>query len=79
MSGTIKTNTMRRINAIESLLMMFIMPSIPMQIVGLTWLLTFGGFDFLLVVRSIPMILLVGVLSLLGVIAGVSNFSDSLD
>jgi|TARA_R100000951_G_C2513984_1_gene141310 hypothetical protein len=70
---------MRRINAIESLLMMFIMPSIPMQIVGLTWLLTFGGFDFLLVVRSIPMILLVGVLSLLGVIAGVSNFSDSLD
>ena len=79
MSGTIKTNTMKRINAIESLLMMFIMPSIPMQIVGLTWLLTFGGFDFLLVVRSIPMILLVGVLSLLGVIAGVSNFSDSLD
>ena len=70
---------MRRINAIESLLMMFIMPSIPMQIVGLTWLLTFGGFDFLLVVRSIPMILLVGILSLLGVIAGVSNFSDSLD
>ncbi len=70
---------MRRINAIESLLMMFIMPSIPMQIVGLTWLLTFGGFDFLLVVRSIPMILLVGVLSLLGVIAGVSNFSDSLE
>ena len=59
--------------------MMFIMPSIPMQIVGLTWLLTFGGFDFLLVVRSIPMILLVGILSLLGVIAGVSNFSDSLD
>tara|TARA_R110000824_G_scaffold395580_1_gene596354 strand:+ start:798 stop:1010 length:213 start_codon:yes stop_codon:yes gene_type:complete len=70
---------MKRINAIESLLMMFIMPSIPMQIVGLTWLLTFGGFDFLLVVRSIPMILLVGILSLLGVIAGVSNFSDSLD
>ena len=70
---------MRRINAIESLLMMFIMPSIPMQIVGLTWLLTFGGFDFLLVVRSMPMILLVGILSLLGVIAGVSNFSDSLD
>ena len=70
---------MKRINAIESLLMMFIMPSIPMQIVGLTWLLTFGGFDFLLVVRSMPMILLVGVLSLLGVIAGVSNFSDSLD
>ena len=70
---------MGRINAIESLLMMFIMPSIPMQIVGLTWLLTFGGFDFLLVVRSIPMILLVGVLSLLGVIAGVSNFSDSID
>ena len=70
---------MGRIKAIESLVMMFIMPSIPMQIVGLTWLLTFGGFDFLLVVRSIPMILLVGVLSLLGVIAGVSNFSDSLD
>jgi hypothetical protein len=70
---------MGRINAIESLLMMFIMPSIPMQIVGLTWLLTFGGFDFLLVVRSIPMILLVGILSLLGVIAGVSNFSDSID
>tara|TARA_R110000744_G_scaffold39178_1_gene89262 strand:- start:2477 stop:2689 length:213 start_codon:yes stop_codon:yes gene_type:complete len=70
---------MKRINAIESLLMMFIMPSIPMQIVGLTWLLTFGGFDFLLVVRSMPMILLVGILSLLGVIAGVSNFSDSLD
>jgi len=70
---------MRRINAIESLLMMLIMPSIPMKIVGLTWLLTFGGFDFLLVVRSIPMIGIVGVLSLLGVIAGVSNFSDSLD
>ena len=68
---------MRTLNVIESLIMMILVPSIPVIIVGLTWLMTFGGFDFLVVVRSFPMIGLVGMLSLLGVIAGLSSISDN--
>ena len=62
---------------IEGLIMMILMPAIPVIVVGLTWLMTFGGFDFLMVVRSFPMIGLVGMLSLLGVIAGLSSISDN--
>ena len=69
---------MRTLNLIESLIMMILVPSIPVIIVGLTWLMTFGGFDFLVVVRSFPMIGLVGMLSLLGVIAGLSSISDNM-
>ena len=69
---------MRTLNVIESLIMMILVPSIPVIIVGLTWLMTFGGFDFLVVVRSFPMIGLVGMLSLLGVIAGLSSISDNM-
>ena len=69
---------MRTLNVIESLIMMILVPSIPVIIVGLTWLMTFGGFDFLMVVRSFPMIGLVGMLSLLGVIAGLSSISDNM-
>jgi hypothetical protein len=47
---------MRTLNVIESLIGMILAPAIPVVIVGLTWLMTFGGFDLLLVVRSIPMI-----------------------
>ena len=68
---------MRTLNVIESLIVMILVPSIPVIIVGLTWLMTFGGFDFLVVVRSFPMIGLVGILSLLGVIAGLSSISDN--
>ena len=68
----------RILNVIESLIMMILVPSIPVIIVGLTWLMTFGGFDFLVVVRSFPMIGLVGMLSLLGVIAGLSSISDNM-
>ena len=68
---------MRTLNVIESLIGMILAPSIPVIVVGLTWLMTFGGFDFLMVVRSFPMIGLVGMLSLLGVIAGLSSISDN--
>ena len=54
----------RTLNIIESLIVMILAPAIPVIVVGLTWLLTFGGFDFLVVVRSFPMIGLVGMLSL---------------
>jgi hypothetical protein len=67
----------RTLNVIESLIGMILAPSIPVIVVGLTWLMTFGGFDFLMVVRSFPMIGLVGMLSLLGVIAGLSSISDN--
>ena len=68
----------RTLNVIESLILMILVPSIPVIVVGLTWLMTFGGFDFLVVVRSFPMIGLVGMLSLLGVIAGLSSISDNM-
>ena len=68
---------MRTLNVIESLIGMILAPAIPVIVVGLTWLMTFGGFDFLMVVRSFPMIGLVGMLSLLGVIAGLSSISDN--
>lgn len=68
----------RTLNVIESLIVMILVPAIPVIVVGLTWLMTFGGFDFLMVVRSFPMIGLVGMLSLLGVIAGLSSISDNM-
>ena len=68
----------RTLSVIESLIVMILVPSIPVIVVGLTWLMTFGGFDFLMVVRSFPMIGLVGMLSLLGVIAGLSSISDNM-
>ena len=68
---------MRTLNVIESLIMMILMPAIPMIVVGITWLFSLGGFDFLIVMRSFPMIGLVGILSLLGVIAGLSSISDN--
>lgn len=67
----------RTLNVIESLIVMILVPAIPVIVVGLTWLMTFGGFDFLMVVRSFPMVGLVGLLSLLGVIAGLSSISDN--
>jgi len=67
----------RTLNVIESLIVMILVPAIPVIIVGLTWLMTFGGFDFLMVMRSFPMIGLVGMLSLVGVIAGLSSISDN--
>ena len=68
---------MRTLNVIESLIVMILMPAIPMIVVGITWLFSLGGFDFLIVMRSFPMIGLVGILSLLGVIAGLSSISDN--
>ncbi len=67
----------RTLNVIESLIVMILIPAIPVIIVGLTWLFSLGGFDFLMVMRSFPMVGLVGLLSLLGVIAGLSSISDN--
>ncbi len=67
----------RTLNVIESLIVMILIPAIPVIIVGLTWLFSLGGFDFLMVMRSFPMVALVGLLSLLGVIAGLSSISDN--
>jgi len=68
----------RTLNVIESLIVMILVPAIPVIIVGLTWLFSLGGFDFLMVMRSFPMVGLVGLLSLLGVIAGLSSISDNM-
>ncbi len=68
---------MRTLSIIESLIVMILAPAIPMIVVGITWLFSLGGFDFLMVMRSFPMIGLVGMLSLLGVIAGLSSISDN--
>jgi len=68
----------RTLNVIESLIMMILIPAIPEIVVGLTWLFSLGGFDFLMVMRSFPMVGLVGLLSLLGVIAGLSSISDNM-
>jgi hypothetical protein len=70
---------MKTLNVVESLIVMILAPAIPVIVVGLTWLMTFGGFDFLMVVRSFPMIALVGLLSLLGVIAGLRGISDNME
>ena len=67
----------RTLNVIESLIMMILVPSIPLIVVGITWLFSLGGFDFLIVMRSFPMVGLVGILSLVGVIAGLSSISDN--
>ncbi len=67
----------RTLNVIESLIVMILIPAIPMIVVGITWLFSLGGFDFLMVMRSFPMVGLVGLLSLLGVIAGLSSISDN--
>lgn len=68
----------RTLNVIESLIVMILVPAIPGIVVGITWLFSFGGFDFLMVMRSFPMIGLVGMLSLLGMIAGLSSISDNM-
>ncbi len=68
---------MRTLSIIESLIVMILVPAIPMIVVGITWLFSLGGFDFLMVMRSFPMVGLVGLLSLLGVIAGLSSISDN--
>ena len=67
----------RNLSIIESLIVMILAPAIPGIVVGVTWLFSFGGFDFMMVMRSIPMIGIVGGLSLLGVIAGLSSISDN--
>ncbi len=67
----------RTLNVIESLIVIILVPAIPMIVVGITWLFSLGGFDFLMVMRSFPMVGLVGLLSLLGVIAGLSSISDN--
>ena len=59
---------------VSSILIAVLFPMIPTAIVGITWLATFGGFDFMVVVRSTPMILLSGLMACTSIIAGIANF-----
>jgi len=67
----------RLINAlVTSILIAVLIPMIPAAIVGITWLATFGAFDFLVVVRSTPMILMSGLMACVSVIAAFVDFDD---
>jgi len=61
---------------VTSILIAILFPMIPTAVVGITWLATFGGFDFMVVARSIPMILLSGIMACTSIIAGIANFDD---
>ena len=61
---------------VTSILIAVLFPMIPTAVVGITWLATFGGFDFMVVVRSTPMILLSGLMACTSIIGGVANFDD---
>jgi hypothetical protein len=61
---------------VTSILIAVLFPMIPTAVVGITWLATFGGFDFMVVVRSIPMILLSGIMACTSIIGGIANFDD---
>ena len=61
---------------VSSILIAVLFPMIPAAVVGITWLATFGGFDFMVVVRSTPMILLSGIMACTSIIGGVANFDD---
>ena len=49
---------------------------IPTTIVGITWLATFGGFDFMVVVRSTPMVLMSGIMACTSIIGGIAHFDN---
>jgi len=61
---------------VTSILIAVLFPMIPVAVVGITWLATFGGFDFMVVVRSTPMILLSGLMACTSIIGGIANFDD---
>ena len=61
---------------VTSILIAVLFPMIPTAVVGITWLATFGGFDFMVVVRSTPMILLSGLMACVSVIAAFIEFDD---
>lgn len=61
---------------VTSILIAVLIPMTPTAIVGITWLTTFGGFDFMVVVRSTPMVLLSGLIACVCVIAAFVNFDD---
>jgi hypothetical protein len=61
---------------VTSILIAILFPMIPTAVVGITWLATFGGFDFMVVARSIPMILLSGIMACTSIISGIANFDD---
>jgi len=61
---------------VTSILIAVLFPMIPAAVVGITWLATFGGFDFMVVVRSIPVVLLSGLIACVSVIAAFINFDD---
>lgn len=61
---------------VPSILTAVLFPMIPAAVVGITWLATFGGFDFMVVVRSTPMILLSGLMACTSIIAGITHFDN---
>lgn len=61
---------------VPSILIAVLFPMIPTAIVSITWLATFGGFDFMVVVRSTPMVLLSGLIACVSVIAAFVHFDN---
>ena len=61
---------------VPSILTAVLFPMIPTAVVGITWLATFGGFDFMVVVRSTPMILLSGLMVCTSIIGGIAHFDN---
>lgn len=63
-------------NLAESALFAVLVPMIPAAIVGIIWLGTFGSFDYILVMRSLPMTLFVTLLAIVSMIAAIANYED---
>ncbi len=65
------------INAlVRSILFAVFFPMIPSIVIGIAWLCSFGGFEFLSVVRTTPMVLLSGLIACVSVIDGFVEFED---
>lgn len=58
---------------VTSILIAVLFPAV----VGITWLATFGGIDFMVVIRTTPIILLSGIIACISIIAGIDNFNDN--
>lgn len=61
---------------VSSILIAVLFPMIPSAVVGITWLATFGAFDFMVVVRETPMVLMSGLMACISIIGGIANFDD---
>ena len=73
-TGTI--SPVKTLNVIEIILMTLIIPAIPALVIGMTWLLSFGAFDFLMVMRSTPIVVITGLLAGASIVAAIANLVE---